>query len=186
MRRLLTGRLTKYSLITVSVVASVWFFLLPRKRNPSPPPVPVVSVCEELAPGMRRVGNRYGVQFAVPIKDFTAVEGTGDAIPIAHGFDLGPKSGKSLMSISLAAPLDNMAVDPIRVFSARVEKRVIFDDQRHTIGEDNWGYLSSGERWRKLHFRGRIAVGYGLVNESDAQLFDRVINSACLLPVPTP
>jgi hypothetical protein len=134
---------------------------------------------------MRRIGNSSGVQFDVPAKDFAIGEGWSDTPPFTHGFGLGLKDGKSLMNIELEKPLDNMAVDPIRVFSAHIERRSVFDDKGQVIGEDNWGYLTTGERWRNIHFRGRVAVKYGLVSQSDAQLFDQIINSACILPAPT-
>lgn len=167
-------------------VASIYLVMHIRSK-PLTPAVPAVSTCRGLAPGMRRIGNRYGVQFDVPAKEFTVSEGWGDAIPVAHGFDLSPKNSKSLLVISLARPLDNVAaVDPMRVFSTHVENRTVYDDKGVPIGEDNWGYLRSGERWRKVQFRGRVAARYGLVDRLEAKLFDRVINSACVLPAPTP
>lgn len=74
------------------------------------------------------------------------------------------------MSVTFAAPLDNMAVDPMRGFSTRVEKRPVLDETGQVVGEDHRDYLSTGERWRKLNFRGRVTVKYGLVSESEAQL----------------
>lgn len=178
------ARLMGVLLVAVLVLVGVYVLLPFRYHSPSPP-VPVLRACQDAAPGMERIGNNNGVQFDVSAKDFTIGEGWSDAAPLTHGFDLCPKNGKSLMSIELGKPLDNMAVDPIRVFSVRVESRSVFNDKGQVIGEDSWGYLSSGERWRNIHFRGRVAVKYGLVSESDARLFDRVINSACILPAPT-
>ena len=81
--------------------------------------------------------------------------------------------------------MESMATDPTRVFSDHVEQRGIFDDKGRLIGEDHWGYLKRGERWRKVRISGWVAK-YGFVNEKEAELFDRVISSACLLSAPGP
>jgi len=102
--------------------------------------------------------------------------------PFDHGFDLTPKNSTSVLDISFGPPsTQGAAVDPSLVFSDHIEKRNIFDDKGQLIGEDNWGYLKSGERWRQVHLRGSAYVKYGFVDEKDAKLFDQVINSACRL-----
>jgi len=171
-------------LLVIAVLVGIYFLLPPRKRSLLPPPVPVVHECQDLALGMKRIGNRYGIQFDVPTENFNVREGWGD-MPPTHGFDVSQKGGRAFLEISLERLTDNMAIDPIRVFSVSVEKRPILDDKGQTIGQDDWGHLDSGERWRKLEFRGRVGVKYGLVNESEARTFDGIINSACILPAPT-
>jgi hypothetical protein len=161
-------------------------------KKPLTPGIPMVSVCKESAPEMRRIGERYGVQFDVPAEDFVFHEGTSDTPPVVHGFVLRPKSSKSLLDVSYGPGpyfdnpyFDNMPIDSARVFSKHVEKRTILNDKGHPVGEDNWGYLSSAKRWRQVRFwRGDAAAKYGFVDEKEAELFDRVINSACLLPSP--
>jgi hypothetical protein len=68
-------------LLVVAVPVGIYFLLSPRKRRPLPPPVPVVDACQELALGMRRIGNRHGIQFDVPIENFKIRErwGANDA-----------------------------------------------------------------------------------------------------------
>ncbi len=152
-------------------------------RKPRAPKVPVVSSCKELKPEMRRMGDQYGFQFDVFAKDFTVSEGTQDAPPFVHGFDLRPKNSTAVLEISFRdRPMESMTTDPARVFSDHVEKRNIFDDKGQPIGEDYWGYLKSGERWRQVRlFKGGVVAKYGFINGTDAELFDRVIGSACFL-----
>ena len=95
--------------LVILVPSTAYFhFFVNLNKKPLAPAVPVISVCKELAPGMRRIGNRYGIQFDVPTKYFTVQEGWGDAIPVEHGFGLSPKNGQALLGISLERPLDNM------------------------------------------------------------------------------
>lgn len=173
------------AVILLSLV-SIYVFMHVSKK-PITPGVPVVSVCKELVPGMRRIGDRNGLQFDVPVRNFTVHEGWSDAAPFTHGFDLRPQNSESLLDISLGGRrLENAEADPRQVFSTHVEKRTIFNDKGRAIGKDDWGYLKSGERWRKVQFGGGDGAGYGFVNEKDAELFDQIINSACFLPSPGP
>ena len=135
---------------------------------------------------MRRMGNRYGLQFDVLAKDFRVIEGTEDTPPFAHGFDLAPQNSTSVLDIKFSQrPVESMAVDPALTFSKHVEKRSIADNTGQPIGEDYWGYLNSGERWRQVRlFKGGVVAKYGVVNEEEAELFDRVISSGCLLHDP--
>jgi hypothetical protein len=168
-------------------VASIHFFTNASKRPPMVS-IPVVSVCKELAPGMRRIGgmigDRYPLQFDIPAKDVVFHEGTSDAPPLAYGFGVRPKDSQSLLEISYGPQRNNMVVDRARGSSIHVEKRIIVDDKRRPVGEDDWGYLGTGERWRRVRFQGWVTAEYGFVNKKDAELFDQVINSSCLLPGP--
>jgi len=189
MGQLLPARRQKLWLVAalgILLFSAVCILVFVHGKKPHAPAAPVVSTCKPLAPDMRRIGERYGLQFEFPTRDFTVHEGTSDAAPIVHGFGISAKNSKSLLEISFGRPLDNMAVEPVRIFSSHVEKRSIFDDKGLAIGEDSWGYLSSGERWRKVQFRGMVGAKYSLVNESEAELFDRVINSACVSAAPAP
>ncbi len=149
--------------------------------RPLAPTVPHLSSCKALGPGMRRIGDR-GLQFDVPTSDLTISEGTSDAAPLVHGFGLRPKESKSSLNIEFGPQsLGSMMVDPAVTFSKHVEKRSIVDDKGKSIGEDEWGYLDSGERWRHARFWGALGTAkYGFVNKNEAELFDRVINSVCI------
>jgi hypothetical protein len=169
------------SLAILSFCAAFILLFIRFSKNPLAPTLPVVAACKEPAPGMRRIGERSGLQFDVPEKELTFHQGTSDAGPLTHGFDVRPKNSKSLLEISYGpGPSKNMTIDPARTFSAHVEKRIVFNDKGRPIGEDEWGYLASGERWRRVTFGGGDVAAYDLAGEKVAELFDRVINSACL------
>ena len=179
-------------------------------KKPVAPVVPVVSSCKGLKPGMRRISEQYGFQFNVPKNDqhgfqfdvseknFTIHEGTKDAPPGLHGFSLSLKTnGTAYMVLEQAEPttMGGVPVPPALIDSGPVVKRMIFDDQGNTVGEDSWGYLDSGERWRRVRFRGRVVArygsvlekdvpNYGSVHENDAERFDQVISSVCVLSGP--
>jgi hypothetical protein len=166
------------------------------------PALPAVSSCRESGSGMRRIGGQTGLQFDVPMKDFTISEGSTDAPPPIYGFDIRPKNSTAWLSISWGEAitqtrrsgmppnpiLDSSDVGP----SENVGRRRVLDDQGKTIGEESWGYWGQGEHWRRVHLLGRLHVSYGSenerdvrsygsVHERDAALFDQIINSVCWL-----
>ena len=134
------------------------------------------------------MGNAYGVQFDASANEVSIGEGTQDMPPFVHGFRLSPTRGQSALNISFGPQewpgADSMASDRAAVFSEHVEKRNVFDTQGQLMGEDSWGYLSSGERWRRMRLRGFVYANYDFADESDSAAFDRIINSACLLSAP--
>jgi hypothetical protein len=161
-------------------VASIEFV----RNKPIVPILPVVSVCKPLKPGMRRIGNNYGIQFDFDNSHLSVHERVEDAPPFAHGFYLQPSGGKSGLNISFG-PLnlsEGTVSDPDAAFLEHLEKRTIVDETGHPVGEDHWGYLETGERWRRVWlFKGGILAKYGFVGKNYAETFDRVIESACLL-----
>ena len=101
---------------------------------------------------MRRVGDR-GIQFDVSTKDFSISEGSSDTAPFVHGFDLVPKQSNAILEIEFGwRPMESITPDPTLTFLKRIERRAIFDDKGKPIGEDKWGYLDTGERWRSVRF----------------------------------
>jgi hypothetical protein len=129
------------------------------------------------------MGNSRGFQFNAVVTDFQIHEGTQDAAPLAHGFSLNPTNGTSRLGISFGSDLElaSMDADPNLVFSEHSEKRRVLDDEGRLIGEDYWGYLERGKIWRRVHLDGFAYANYTGANEKDAERFDRVINSVCLL-----
>jgi hypothetical protein len=156
-----------------------------KSQSGASPPIPVVSVCKELPPGMRRIGakpgDRYMLQFDVPETEVLIREGVSDAPPIVYGFDIKPKDSESRLAVSYGPQSNNVNADRARDSFPHVLKRIIVDDKGHSVGEDDWGYQNAEKRWRRARFQGWVTADYGpLVNEQEARLFDRVINSACL------
>jgi len=148
-------------------------------------PVPVVSTCKDLSPGTKRVGakagDRYMLQFAVPVAKLRIREGVTDASPLIYGFDIRPQGGESILTISYGPPSSG-GVDSARGAYSRVEKRVVVDDTGHSIGEDDLRYLNTGTRSRRVLFQGWVTADYREASDKDAALFDQIIKSACLLP----
>jgi|GEM_PF-5907739 len=177
-----TARLRLIAIAGILLLCLAYFYLIFNKKPLAPAP-PVVSKCKDLGLGVKRMGGLDGFQFDAFVRDFTIIEGTQDIPPFAHGFALTPKKGVSALDISFGQrPIENMAEDPTLLLSDHVDERRVFDDQGHPIGDDYWGYLKSGERWRRVRlFKGGVVAKYGLVNEKDARLFDRVISTGCLL-----
>ena len=184
---------------TAILLLCVTYLQFHGSKKPLAPKTPVVSSCKELKPGMKRIGGRLGFQFDVPVfkfdvpvKDFTIREGSGDETDVS-GFPLTRGNSRSYFSWGSERLKPGSApIDPALVFSGPVEKRKIFDDNGKQIGEDSWGYLDNGEYWRRVRLVGWVVAGYGSINEKDvassgsvheedAELFDRVISSVCIL-----
>jgi hypothetical protein len=68
--------------------------------------------------------------------------------------------------------------------SVHVHQSAIRTSHGRKIGEDHWGYLKTGERWRYLRFTGGEEDGYRPMLPKYADQLDEVISSACLAPVP--
>jgi len=184
--------------VTVILLACVAYLEFLPEQKPLAPAVPIVSSCGDLMPGMRRIGD-YGFQFDFPPNNLMSNEGWGDMPPGPHGFTLRPKNSTSELAISWHSQWTSVGGVPeitALASSGYAEKRRIFDDKGHVIGEDSWGYWNGG-RWRRVHLLGWIAVRYGSrnrselvshgsVHEKDAALFDRIISSACRVPDPSP
>jgi hypothetical protein len=184
--------------VTVILLACIAYLEFLPGQKPVAPAVPIVSSCGDLMPGIRRIGD-YGFQFDFPPNNFTSTEGWGDMPPGQHGFWLRPKNSTSELAISWRS--QSMSIESVPEIAALtssgyVEKRRIFDDKGHVIGEDSWGYWN-GERWRRVHLLGWIAASYGSrnkselashgsVHEKDAALFDGIISSASRVPDPRP
>jgi hypothetical protein len=181
------------SVVVIStLLAGVAYLQFATSEMPVPPAaLPVISNCKELRPGMRRIGDRWGLQFDVPVKDFTIAEGWGDA-PMGHGFNITPNNSKASLIVGEASSVPLRPPDPILASLGR--ERKILGERGATIGRDSWGYWGQGERWRHVYFRGvglvdvrygskneKDAASYGSVHEHDAALFDHIINSACWL-----
>ncbi|MGH9515546.1 MAG: hypothetical protein ACRD3P_07695 [Terriglobales bacterium] len=163
-------------------IGSLQFFI---RNKPIRPAVPVVSVCKPLKSGMRRIGNQSGIQFDVSTSDLSIHDPVEDAPPFAHSVYLYRSHRKSYLGIFFG-PLEfgqSTVADPDATFLTHLEKNKILDQTGRAIGEEYWGYLNSGERCRRVWlFKAGIVAKYAFVSKEDAEIFDRVIDSACLLP----
>src|SRR5579863_2082207 len=151
-------------IIVVAVLIVSGLFIYWRIHNIRRPMTPVVAACGALPLRVRRVGERYGIQFDVAETEFSIHEGVSDAVPLKHGFGLRPPNSQSLLDIQLSEGVQVPEVDAKRVFSTQVERRTIFNDRGVAIGEDDWGYLNS-ESWRQVRFWAGGGAKYGFVSE---------------------
>ena len=180
MKRLFTVKWLLGLAVILGMFFVGWSYLANRTRTA--PILHRVSRCKAVEAEMRRVGDR-GLEFDVSTKDFSVTEGTTDAAPVVHGFDLAPKQSKATLEIEFGGrSMESIAPDPALTFLNQVVRRPIFDDKGKQIGEDEWGYRDTGERWRHLRFTGIGTAKYGLVDTRDAEKFDQIINSACFAP----
>jgi hypothetical protein len=130
------------------------------------------------------MGDRYGFQFDAFAKAFRMTEGENDMPPLIHGFRLQPEHSNSLLTISFGSEsYPGIMSDPAVTLLQHFEKRSIADDSAHVIGQDSWGYLNTGERWRQFRLSGAVAR-YSFVDKYDAELFDGILSSACFLTPP--
>lgn len=169
--------------LVVSFLLILDFTGISFARRPTPPALPIVSTCRDLAPGMSRIGEPGKLQFDVLAEDFQIQEGNTDAPPLVHGLDLSYRDGKSSLEINYGPSLHNWLDHLARVFPSHTEERTILDNTGQRVGTDEWEYVSGGKRRRKIHFRGFVTAIYPFVDAQEAQIFDQVINSACI-PAP--
>jgi hypothetical protein len=168
-------------IIAILLVAAYLHFVINTK--PASPRLLVMSPCGQLQPKMRRIGSQSGFQFDVPTSDLSISEGAEDTPPFAYGFILKPRNGFSVMNISFRhRPMDTSTMDPVLTFSKHVEKRDVVDNTGESIGDDYWGYLNAKERWRRVRlFKGGVFAKYDSADMKESALFDRVLNSGCVL-----
>jgi hypothetical protein len=162
------------------LLSSLIYLAIHNKR--AAPVAPVIATCETLKPGLglRRIGEQEGLQFDILEREFRIHEGTQDAPPFVHAFYIRPQHSESSLNISFGPPEWEGVRDPDLAVLNHLEKRNVLDKADHQVGEDDWGYLRTRERWRRVQFRGGTAK-YRFVSRKDADLFDQVIDSVCVL-----
>ena len=149
--------------------------------HPAAPPAITVVECKALPEGMKRIGAKSGIQFDVPLQDFAVSSGCTDAPPLSCGSTITSSNDPSaLLFIEYPAAPTSAGIDPLSTFSEHKEQREIHDAEGSVVGRESWGYLSTGEKWRRVRLSpGRIAVQYGFTKRENAERFDRIIGSAC-------
>jgi|SRR5882724_359320 len=176
------------------LVLSLGYLLISTNRGRNsqtgsgPSRVLVVSGCKEPAPGMTRIGaqsgDRYMLQFDIPKSQASIREGATDAPPLLHAFGIRPNDSESRLGITYGPQRNDPVFDRLRQSSSRAVKGIIVNDKERLVGEDERGYLATGKRWRRSRFQGWVEAVYNPVDEDEATLFDKIIDSACLPPIP--
>jgi hypothetical protein len=69
------------------------------------------------------------------------------------------------------------------VNSANFEQRSIVSSKDHLVGLDSWGRLNDGTLWRQIFVSGEGAR-YSKASEDDANFFNQIIDTFCVVPYP--
>jgi len=186
-----TGVLQLKSQILISVAllsASFIYPLVLAARTPQDRRALTISPCQEVPPNMHRIAARPPgfvdvIAFDVPYTAFGVQSGLQDMPPgKVHLVTVrGRNEGLEISNFDLSFEKELVGFS---AHSVHVYQSAIRTSHGRKIGEDHWGYLKTGERWRYLRFIRAEEDGYRPMLPEYADLLDKVINSACLAPVP--
>ena len=167
------------SALGLVLIFSVLLYLF-CKNIPYPPRAVVLSVCRSSTNGVRRIQANFGTQFDVSQSLFTVEAGMRD-MPPGTLYVVTLKNGRNNMVVwqndEIFSELKSGVSNPVGERQIRSTNGII-------VGEDRWGYLNDGDRWRYVRFFIGDAVGYQPVSPRQAALFDQIISSACVSPGP--
>ena len=166
---------TSYVVVLLGVLVCAIGFYFADRHTPA-----AISVlpCRNPDSDVRRVRSDFGATFDIPEKDFNIRTATQD-MPPGRFYVITLKNSSVNLLIAHNDGIWPDLKNAFPIFSRRVEARKIQTVDKHAIGTDHWGYLNSGQRWRYVEFSSGDAVGYRPVPLNEADLFDRVISSAC-------
>lgn len=142
-----------------------------------------VPACKKPQKEFERVGaGKYGVQFELNGK-VKLHRGRWDVDYVRHVVTL-PRS-KSYMEFWFGPyAIDLTPDDEQFINSTDFHERNITGEHGSTFGEDSWGSLKDGGKWRQTAFAGEGGARYVNAQPDDAGVFDRIIDSACVAPYP--
>ncbi len=140
----------------------------------------LVRVCGKPGSHLKRIGGRFGIYFDVPTNE-AKLTGGGPGID-AIAYIIKPKKGSGQLTLAFGQfPINRDPPDEKFLNSVQFQQRNVVDATGEVIGLDSSGKLASGELWRQTYI---LAQG-GLYQSpaAPAPLFDRVVNSACQIPI---
>jgi hypothetical protein len=156
--------------------------------TPHAPRALTISPCREVPPNMHRISARLlifpdAVEFDVPETIFVLKSMTQDSPPgEVHFVRVRDRNeGLEISNFGLSFEKD---LAGFAAHSAHAYQTTIRTSHGRKIGEDHWGYLKTGERWRYLKFTRAEEDGYRPMPPKYADLLDNVLSSACLAPAP--
>jgi hypothetical protein len=143
----------------------------------------IVPKCAPPPPGQKLVpGSGYGLHFFVPEKGVKLLGGKLDVD--YRRFCVEPEGGKAYLELWFGPyaistePDDDLFLGSVDFF----QRNLTAADGR-VIGMDSWGHMRNGAWWRWTAVAGSGAV-YKNVSTEEAQLFDQIISSMCIVPYP--
>jgi hypothetical protein len=185
-----TGVLQMKSQILIAVVLLSAFFICTcvlAARAPQASRALTISPCREIPPHTHRISARLpfpdAIEFDVPETDFVVESATQD-MPPGEVDVVSPRGRNERLEISNFDLSFEKELPGFSAHSVHVYQSAIRTSDGRKIGEDHWGYLKTGERWRYLRFTREEEDGYRPMLPKYADLLDKVISSACLTPVP--
>jgi hypothetical protein len=174
--------------IFVVVIAGISVYAISRGKLQPPPPL-VVPVCSNTQQGVTRLGIKpsgtlFSIQVDVPHDGFVIRSLTRD-MPPGTLYLVTRKGQSATMEVADGGSLSFTNSDTaFRLFSQHSVARDVHSAQGKVVGKDQWGYLSTGESWRRVTFAWGDEIGYKPLTLRDAKALDEVIGSACLLSTP--
>jgi hypothetical protein len=143
----------------------------------------VVLACGKPGRHLKRIGGRYGIYFDVPTNE-AKLTGGGPGVD-AIAYVIKPKKGLGDLTVVFGQfPINRDPPDEMFLNSVQFQQRNVTDANGEVMGLDSFGKLTTGELWRHTYI---LAQG-GLYQSPAAAtpLFDRVLNSACQIPITVP
>jgi len=177
------------ALIAVAAICALAVYSRELKRRASYAPSMVsVSECKAVSAGMRRIDMRRidtktELQFDVAMEGIVVHTGCTDAPPLTCGATITLRDDPSArLNIGYSDFSNPAGIDSLSTFSEHEEQREIHDAEGRVVGREKWGYLKTGERWRRVHFRREsVTAEYGFTKRKSAERFDQIIGSVCFL-----
>lgn len=140
----------------------------------------VARACGKPGHHLKRIGGRDGIYFDVPTNE-AKLTGGGPGID-AIAYIIKPKKGSGQLTLVFGQfPINRDPPDEMFLNSVQIQQRNVVDATGEVIGLDSFGKLASGELWRHTYI-----LAQGGLYQSPAPatpLFDRVLNSACQIPI---
>jgi len=153
------------------------------QRNDGTSQPMIVSACGKLGPKLRRVGwGTYGLHFDVPVKEAQISGGKADVDYVRYVIK--PKNGDGYLELWFGPNAFSPGPDKeLLLNSVEKQTRDVVNTNGEGIGQDSFGKLETGKVWRHtfVFVAGKNGAQYQAVQAS-AELFDRIISSACSIP----
>ncbi len=140
----------------------------------------VVGACGKPGHHLKRIGGMDGIYFDVPTNEAKLMGGGPGVDAIQYIIKRKEEPGQLTLVFGQFA-INRDPPDEMFLSSVQFQQRNVVDARGEVIGLDSFGKLDSGELWRQTYI---LAQG-GLYQSpaAAAPLFDRVLNSACQIPI---
>jgi hypothetical protein len=133
----------------------------------------VIPICEEPAPGHKRIGwGKYGIQFSVPARGVKILGGKPDVDYVRYAIK--SKGSKAYLELWFGPYATDSDADDDRFINSVdfAERNVVFPDGS-IVGKDSSGRLHSGGSWRHAAVMVQGAAIYRDATQEDAKVFDQ-------------